>query len=101
MDIQHLLVGDRPASRCRIGLGVNGYATLRLTGKVPRSMRSLFVSLSGPRMGCSRNHREAPAHHQNSSFNPYCMMRGFTLMALIFPKVLGLETKLAGFAKFG
>lgn len=60
-----------------------------------------LVSLSGPRTGCSRNHREAPAHHQNSSFNPYCMMRGFTLIALIFPKVLGLETLLAGFAKFG
>jgi hypothetical protein len=44
---------------------------------------------------------EAPAHHQNSSFNPYCMMRGFTLMELIFPKVLGLDTLLAGFAKFG
>ena len=39
-------------------------------------------------------------HNQNSSFNPYCMMRGFTLIALIFPKVLGLETLLAGFAKF-
>jgi hypothetical protein len=77
----------------------------RLAGKVLRSMRhylvSFLVSLSGPRMGSSRNHREAPAHHQNSSFNPYCMMRGFTLKALIFPKVLGLETLLAGFAKFG
>ncbi len=29
------------------------------------------------------------------------MMRGFTLIALIFPNVLGLETSLAGLAKFG
>ena len=29
---------------------------------------------------------------QNSSFSPSCMMRGFTLIALIFPNVLGLET---------
>ena len=28
------------------------------------------------------------------------MMRGFTLIALIFPNVLGLETSLAGLAKF-
>ena len=41
------------------------------------------------------------SHDQNSNFNPDCMMREFTLMALIFPKVLGLETLLAGFAKFG
>ena len=99
MDRQHLLVGDRPTSRCRIGLGVNGYATLRLTGK-SQIDASLFVSLSGPRMGSSHHH-EASAPHQNSSFTPYCMMRGFTLIALIFPKVLGLETLLAGFAKFG
>jgi hypothetical protein len=36
---RHLLVDDRTASRCRIGLGVDGYATLRLAGKVLRSMR--------------------------------------------------------------
>ena len=58
-------------------------------------------SPSPARLASSRNHREAPAHHQNSSLKPYCMMRGFTLIALIFPKVLGLETLLAGFAKFG
>lgn len=45
-DSQHLLVGDRPASRCRIGLGVNGYATLRLTGKVLRSMLIIRVTVS-------------------------------------------------------
>jgi len=39
--------------------------------------------------------------HQNSTFNPNCMMREFTLIALIFPNVLGLETSLAGLAKLG
>ena len=48
-DSQHLLVGDRPASRCRIGLGVDGYAAPRLAGKVLRSMRHHLVSLSRQR----------------------------------------------------
>jgi hypothetical protein len=31
--------------------------------------------------------------------SPYCIIRGFTLSALIFPKVAGVETSLDGFAK--
>src|SRR5262245_42591422 len=38
---------------------------------------------------------------QNSSFNANCMIRGFTLIAVILPNVLGLDTLLAGLAKLG
>src|SRR4030095_8299841 len=44
----------------------------------------------------SRSH---DSHYQNSSFNANCMIRGFTLIAVIFPNVLGLATSLAGLAK--
>src|SRR5262245_48545570 len=44
--------------------------------------------------------RHCASHNQNSSLSPNCMIRGFTLIAVIFPNVLGLETSLAGLAKF-
>ena len=88
-------MGENSASRwlvSEVKCGEGDFYRLRI-----RFTRTFALQLVKAFRGIAK----APSHHQNSHFNPYCMMREFTLIALIFPNVLGVETSLAGIGKIG